>query len=61
MDDWRTDSGHHPDRAVHALIEGGAALAALHFLQKEESMRSILLWMIGVPIPVIILIWLFMH
>jgi len=24
-------------------------------------MRSILLWMIGVPIPVIILIWLFMH
>ncbi|AGZ36889.1 hypothetical protein C206_13414 [Pseudomonas putida TRO1] len=24
-------------------------------------MRSILLWMIGVPIPVIILIWFFMH
>ncbi|WP_322367137.1 hypothetical protein [Pseudomonas sp. Teo4] len=27
----------------------------------RKAMRSILLWMIGVPIPVIILIWFFMH
>ncbi|AJG15566.1 hypothetical protein RK21_04058 [Pseudomonas plecoglossicida] len=28
---------------------------------RRKAMRSILLWMIGVPIPVIILIWFFMH
>lgn len=27
----------------------------------RKAMRSILLWMIGVPIPIIILIWFFMH
>ena len=26
---------------------------------KEKSMRSILLWLIGIPIPVIILLYLF--
>ncbi|MEO8751290.1 MAG: hypothetical protein ABI624_01295 [Casimicrobiaceae bacterium] len=28
---------------------------------KEPMMRSILLWVLGVPIPIIILIALFMH
>jgi hypothetical protein len=26
---------------------------------RGETMRSLLLWLIGVPIPVIIIIWLF--
>ena len=25
---------------------------------KEESMRSVLLWLIGVPLPIILIIWL---
>jgi hypothetical protein len=29
--------------------------------QGEDIMRSLLLWFLGVPIPVIILIALFMH
>jgi len=33
----------------------------VHHRTRRKAMRSILLWMIGVPIPVIILIWLFMH
>jgi hypothetical protein len=28
---------------------------------QEVMMRSVLLWLIGVPIPIIILIWLFYH
>ncbi|MDR9879186.1 hypothetical protein ACX0KY_16255 [Pseudomonas extremorientalis] len=28
---------------------------------KENNMRSLLLWFLGVPIPVIILIAIFMH
>jgi hypothetical protein len=27
--------------------------------QKERTMRGILLWLIGIPIPIIILLWLF--
>jgi hypothetical protein len=26
---------------------------------KEPTMRGILLWLIGIPIPIIILLWLF--
>ncbi|MGB3022741.1 MAG: hypothetical protein WBB50_11535 [Methyloceanibacter sp.] len=26
---------------------------------KERTMRGILLWLIGIPIPIIILLWLF--
>jgi hypothetical protein len=29
-----------------------------HYLRKEP-MRGILLWLIGIPIPIIILLWLF--
>lgn len=39
----------------------GAALYLYNNQQGVQAMRSILLWMIGVPIPVIILIWFFMH
>ena len=27
--------------------------------KKERTMRGILLWLIGIPIPIIILLWLF--
>lgn len=27
--------------------------------RKESAMRGILLWLLGIPIPVIILLWLF--
>jgi hypothetical protein len=26
---------------------------------KERTMRGVLLWLIGIPIPIIILLWLF--
>ncbi|WP_158219461.1 MULTISPECIES: hypothetical protein [unclassified Achromobacter] len=29
------------------------------YLHKETDMRGILLWLLGIPIPVIILLWLF--
>ena len=32
-----------------------------NLLTREETMRSILLYMVGVPIPIIILIALFWH
>jgi hypothetical protein len=33
----------------------------LEYILKEEMMgRGILLWLLGVPIPVIILLWLFL-
>jgi hypothetical protein len=28
-------------------------------ITKEPTMRGILLWLIGIPIPIIILLWLF--
>jgi hypothetical protein len=31
---------------------------ALQFSIEELSMRGILLWLIGIPIPIIILLWL---
>ena len=39
------------------------SFAGIHFpnnIKREQIiMRSLLLWMIGIPIPIIILIWLF--
>lgn len=31
----------------------------LRFLEKETFMRGILLWLLGIPIPIIILLYLF--
>ncbi|WP_201198676.1 hypothetical protein [Pseudomonas sp. S37] len=41
MDDWRTDSGDHPDCTVHALTEVGAALAALNFFLAEGEEHAL--------------------
>jgi hypothetical protein len=39
-------------------LSRSSAIYALKKLRKAKQMRSILLWAIGVPIPIIILIWL---
>lgn len=28
--------------------------------QEKQMLRSIILWMVGIPIPIIILLWLFL-
>jgi hypothetical protein len=36
-----------------------AFFRARQSLLRKEPMRGILLWLIGIPIPIIILLWLF--
>jgi hypothetical protein len=38
---------------------GNYIQASEHYLQEEEMGRGILLWLLGVPIPIIILLMLF--
>jgi hypothetical protein len=48
-----SDSDHHPARVVIALVH-----------RKEDTMgfgRGLLLWLLGVPLPIIILLALFWH
>jgi len=45
-----------PPRSV-----GGCAIHPRSPRKQEKFMRSILLWVLGVPIPIIILIALFTH
>lgn len=33
--------------------------AALPAPDKENAMRGILLWLLGIPIPILLLLWLF--
>jgi hypothetical protein len=44
----------------HALTEHWVTLrvAAPHIAHSGNIMRSVLLWFIGIPIPIIILLWL---
>jgi hypothetical protein len=46
---------------VVSIIEPGRALrvAFSSNIEEAEMGRGILLWLLGVPIPVIILLWLF--
>jgi hypothetical protein len=39
----------------------GKALPQLHRSNEGLNMRSIVLWLVGVPIPIIILLWFFMR
>jgi hypothetical protein len=32
---------------------------AIAIVQKEEAMRGVLLWLLGIPIPIIILLYVF--
>lgn len=47
----------HPS-SLGTLARCGHLNRNIHTM-RESEMRSLLLWMIGIPIPVIILIWLF--
>jgi hypothetical protein len=42
-------------------LSGGCLLARNSSNHEESDMRSILLWLLGVPIPIIILLALFWH
>jgi hypothetical protein len=48
-----------------AAIEGGrcatVSLSRRDDTSKDETMGPILLWLLGIPIPIIILLMLFMH
>jgi hypothetical protein len=51
-------------RAVHAFRFVGTLEQTVHFsrsiLTGDENMgRGLLLWLIGIPLPIILLIWLF--
>lgn len=35
------------------------ALVIQIYKQRKRTMRGILLWLIGIPIPIILLLWLF--
>jgi hypothetical protein len=50
--------------AEHRPLVGGNPFASQAFSIRDNAMeaemgRGLLLWMLGVPIPVIILLWLF--
>jgi hypothetical protein len=38
----------------------GIVPASGNHAQRGGSMRSLILWLIGIPIPIIILLWFFM-
>jgi hypothetical protein len=48
-----------PRRSRHDGTEGGRPTFPVHPLLTGTFMRSILLWLIGIPLPIIILLWLF--
>ena len=41
--------------------EGGGRLLSVRLNAEEAKMRSVILWLIGIPIPIILLIALFTH
>jgi hypothetical protein len=47
---WQASPG--TGKAFRQLFSGDSA-------RKETAMRTVLLWLIGIPIPIIILLWLF--
>jgi hypothetical protein len=40
-------------------VETAVVLLKLSALQEDNMGRGLLLWLIGIPIPIILLIWLF--
>jgi hypothetical protein len=57
-----SNTGHGRDRFPFPSPEPGAPLGVFLSIEKLEERtmgRGILLWLLGVPIPVIILLWLF--
>ncbi|WZB75086.1 hypothetical protein WJ972_34680 [Achromobacter insuavis] len=55
----RRPAAARPARAGHD--RPGLSATESHPTPKEACMRSILLWLLGVPIPIIILLALFWH
>ncbi|MCC2690656.1 MAG: hypothetical protein K0S21_3459 [Rhizobiaceae bacterium] len=41
-------------------ISGASAFSTGRSYKENEMFRSVLLWMLGIPIPIIILLWLFL-
>jgi hypothetical protein len=57
-----SNTGLCRDRFLFRSPEPGAPLGVFPLIEKLEERtmgRGILLWLLGVPIPVIILLWLF--
>jgi hypothetical protein len=47
------------DTPPHVLLSIEGLLLSIEVLEDTRMGRGILLWLLGVPIPVIILLWLF--
>jgi hypothetical protein len=43
---------------THRWNRAGQGTFMLHQFLKGEPMRSVLLWLIGIPLPIIIILWL---
>jgi hypothetical protein len=44
---------------VEAMPKSTTRSRAIAISQEEEAMRGVLLWLLGIPIPVIILLYVF--
>jgi hypothetical protein len=55
----RASSSLFPHQPLELSGTGGIEVGHINDAAGAETMRSLFLWMIGIPIPVIILIWLF--
>jgi len=42
-----------------AVPKRNSTSQAIATVQKEEAMRGVLLWLLGIPIPIIILLYVF--
>jgi len=42
-----------------AMPKRNSTYQAIAAVQKEEAMRGVLLWLLGIPIPIIILLYVF--
>ena len=42
-----------------AVPKRNSTSQAIAAVQKEEAMRGVLLWLLGIPIPIIILLYVF--
>jgi hypothetical protein len=49
----------HPNSGTHADLRCSPLKDRSDKQQRKMIMRGILLWLIGIPIPIIILLWLF--
>ena len=50
-----------PDARAQELFPTGERCRSIFNLHWGLTMRSIVLWLVGVPIPIIILLWFFMR